>query len=81
MLADNRWLHRKSISPLPVDYLYLCKGYSGELARILSLFTPSCVVLDTSLSERRRQLLRVECKRQSVPVVLLSESGSVRFSF
>lgn len=79
MVNDNRWANKTARQPLSIDYLYLCKGYSGQLDELFPLFTPSCVILDSSLSEYRKKSFSEECKRLGIRFLSLSEKGSVRF--
>lgn len=79
MVTDNRWQNKSASSPLSVQYLYMCKGYNGHLKELTNLFLPSCVILDASLSEYRKQLLKKECQKLGIDFISLSEKGSVRF--
>lgn len=79
MITDNRWRNKSSDSPLPLHYLYLCKGYGGSIGELMRLFRPSCIVLDASLSDYRRQLLVEECRQRGLRFISLSDEGSVRF--
>lgn len=79
MITDNRWRNKSASSPLSVHYLYLCKGYNGHMEELTHLFFPSCVILDASLSEYRKELLKNECKQFGIDFISLSEKGSVRF--
>lgn len=79
MVTDNRWRNKSVVSPLSIHYMYLCKGYSGRLEELTRLFSPSCILLDASLSENRKQLFREECERLGLHFISLSEEGSVRF--
>lgn len=79
MVTDNRWRNQSVGVPLGIDYLYLCKGYSGHLEELTRLFTPSCVVLDASLPEYRKLLFKDECRQAGLRFISLSEEGSVRF--
>lgn len=80
MVTDNRWRNKSSVSALySIDYLYLCKGYDGRLGELTKLFVPGCIILDASLSERRRSRLEDECKQSGLRFISLSEEGSVCF--
>ena len=81
MITDNRWLHQTTQNPFPLHYLYLCKGYNGSLQELLQVFHPSHIILDSSLSEHRKQIFIQECKQQKLPFTSLAETGSIRFSF
>lgn len=79
MVTDNRWRNKSAASPLFINYMYLCKGYNGRLEELTGLFSPSCILLDASLSDDRKQFFREECKRLHLHFITLSEEGSVRF--
>ena len=79
MVTDNRWRNKSAASPLFINYMYLCKGYNGRLEELTGLFSPSCILLDASLSDDRKQLFRKECERLHLHFITLSEEGSVRF--
>lgn len=79
MVTDNRWRNKSAVSPLSINYMYLCKGYSGRLEELTRLFSPSFILLDASLSDDRKRLFREECERLGLHFLSLSEEGSVRF--
>lgn len=79
IVADNRWRGKTALGPLPVRYLYLCRGYGGRLQELIPLFAPSCVVMDASLSDRRRRLFEKECEQLGIRFISLPDKGSVRF--
>ncbi len=79
VLNDNRWRNKTTSQPLSIDYLYLCKGYTGRLEWVTGLFDIGQVILDSSLPVYRRKALEEECYRQGIGFVSLSEQGSVRF--
>lgn len=79
VLSDNRWRNKWAAQPLSIDYLYLCKGYDGCLKELLELFTVRTVILDASLSDRRRQAYGKECRQLGLPFISLPDEGSVSF--
>ena len=79
MINDNRWQSISSKNPLPVDYLYLCKGYNGNLEELLNLFTTKQVILDSSLSNYWQNVYESECKRLGKCYISLANKGSVTF--
>lgn len=79
MITDNRWRNKTSSSPLYIQYLYLCKGYDGHLEELTRLFSPSCIILDSSFPDHRRESLKAECKQSGLHFISLSDEGSVRF--
>lgn len=81
MVTDNRWKQQRTDdgAVCRVDYLYICKGYTGKLAALTRLFLPGCVILDSSLSSYRRNRLKEECQQNHLHFISLSDEGSVRF--
>ena len=79
VVSDNRWRNKWAAQPLSIDYLYLCKGYDGCLKELLELFTVRTVILDASLSDRRRQAYGKECRQLDLPFISLPDEGSVSF--
>lgn len=81
MVTDNRWKQQRTDdgTVCRVDYLYICKGYTGKLAALTRLFLPGCVILDSSLSDYRRKRLKEECQQNHLHFISLSDEGSVRF--
>ena len=80
MVTDNRWRNKTTVSSLyTIDYLYLCKGYDGNMEELTRLFVPGCIVLDTSLPDYRKKLLEDECRQSGLHFISLSEEGSVYF--
>ena len=78
LLNDNRWRYKTSAHPIPIDYLYISKGYYGKLKELSSLFSVKTVVLDASLSASYQERLKDECIRLGLSYLSLSEKGSVR---
>ncbi len=79
ILNDNHWRNKTTSHPLSIDYLYLCKGYTGRLEWIAGLFDVKRVIFDSSLPAYRLKALKEECRRKGIGFVSLSEQGSVRF--
>ncbi|EJX07032.1 competence protein [gut metagenome] len=81
MVTDNRWKQLRADDGVAcrVDYLYICKGYTGQLVALTRLFLPGCVILDSSLSDYRRNRLKEECLQKHLHFISLSDEGSVRF--
>lgn len=73
-LHDNRWEKLTASKRLPLDYLYVSKGFTGELRPMLNLFSINCIVLDTSLSKYRREQYLKECKELEIKCINLEKS-------
>lgn len=78
MLHDARWKNKVSNQPIPVDYLYISKGYEGGIKELLLLFSIKTVVLDSSLTAYNQEKLIHECINSGISYFSLSEKGSVR---
>lgn len=80
LLYDDYWRHKQAKEPLPVDYLYVSRGYKGGIEELSTLFAIGTVVLDSSLSAFYRERIREDCTRLEIPCYDLSECGSRQFS-
>ncbi len=77
LLNDSRWQHKRSPSPLRVDYLFITRGYKGSVSDVKGVFRLRTVVLDASLSLYRRRKLEAECARLGVPCYSVAERGAL----
>lgn len=75
IVSDNRWERRHPKHPISVDYLYLTRGFRGQLAGIG--FRPRTVVLDASLSENRRRQIARQCRAAHVPYYDIALQGAL----
>ncbi len=78
LLFDDCWRNKTADVPLFVDYLYLTRGYSGNLHELTPLFTIGRVILDASLSSYYKDKIIRECIQWSIPYFSLSERGAMR---
>lgn len=79
MVSDNRWRNKTVAESLNIDYLYVCKGYTGKLESLVGLFHCREVILDSSLSAYYKEAYSEECRRLGLHFISLSDEGSVRF--
>ncbi len=79
VVNNNRWRKMIVETPLPIDYLYICKGYNGCVEELLHLFSPQQIVIDGAVSTYRQNTYEDECSRLNIPFLALSMKGSVRF--
>lgn len=79
MVSDNRWRNKTVAESLNIDYLYVCKGYTGKLESLVGLFHCLEVILDSSLSAYYKEAYSEECRRLGLHFISLSDEGSVRF--
>lgn len=75
IINNNRWRRQTAATPLALDYLYLCKGYSGKIEELTKLFDARHIIIDASLSEYRCNALQEECRQLGVPYTSLAENG------
>lgn len=78
LLYDNRWRNKAAGMPIAVDYLYISKGYKGDIRELAPLFSIGTVVLDSSLSGYYQDKIIDDCIRLGISYLPLSEKGSVR---
>ena len=78
LLADNCWRSKQADVPVSIDYLYILKGYKGDIKELTSLFTVGTVVLDSSLSDFYQDKIINDCIRLGIPYLSLSKKGSIR---
>ncbi|WP_081743684.1 ComEC/Rec2 family competence protein [Bacteroides timonensis] len=77
LLHDARWRNKISSHPLSIDYLYISKGYKGRIEELTTLFRIRTVILDTSLSDYRSDILKEDCSRLTIPCISLKERGAL----
>lgn len=77
IVKDGRWKNKIAALPLRVDYLYLTKGYKGDLKSLASVFRIRRVVLNKSLGGYRLNMLKNECRVLGLDYVSLQEDGAL----
>lgn len=78
LLSDNRWRNKRAEAPMPVDYLYVSRGYKGDIKELTPLFAIGTVVIDVSLSDYYRERIISDCIDLGIPHLSLSEKGYLR---
>lgn len=76
VLKDGRWSACEASRRLPLDYVYVCKGFKGRPSHLRKLFAIRRVVLDASLSEGYREMWIKECQLLKISYTDLSAQGS-----
>lgn len=76
-LNDDRWDGAECPSLLPVDILFVSKGFRGHIANICRLFTIKQVIVSPSLSDFYTDRMLEECDTLSIPCSLLADSGPI----
>nr|WP_255490033.1 ComEC/Rec2 family competence protein [Bacteroides sp. 214] len=74
---DNRWRYKETDRKLHIDYLYLCKGYTGKVEELLCVFNVKQLILDASLAEWRRAKFEEECEQLGVETLSLANGTSI----
>lgn len=78
-LQDNRWNYKTSSHKLTIDYLYICKGYKGDLSELSGLFHIRTVMFDASYtSTYYRERITNTCHRSGISCISLAERGAVK---
>ncbi len=78
LVCDNRWNGLRAEVPFEVDYLYVCRGYRGDLRRLAGLVRPKHVVLDASLTDFYLQRFRRSCGELGWNVYVMREEGALK---
>ena len=76
-LRDRRWSWQKADKHLPIDYLYVCKGYRGNLSELCGLFDIGTVLFEPSYSAYYRELIIEDCFRLGIPYYVLDRMGAL----
>lgn len=76
VVSDNYWRNKTSGHLLDIDYMYLCKEYTGKIASLQKLFLIKKVVLDGSLSTYKSDAFKKECNDLGIDYIDISEQGS-----
>lgn len=80
LLNDNRWHNTVASVPYFIDYLYLSKGFSGNIKQLTDIFSIKQIILDSSLPAYLRQRLGNECQQLNIPCHDLQEEGYLQIS-
>lgn len=73
---DGRWKNKLSSERLAIDYVYVCKGFSGTMAGLSELFQINYVIFDGSLSDAYRERLKQECRSIGLAYTDITEKGA-----
>ncbi len=78
LLNDNRWRGKSATHPLPIDYLYISRGYHGGITELTSLFHIRTVILDGSLSPYFHKKITADCLKLGIRYHLLEREGHIQ---
>ena len=76
VISSNEWTRRETRQKLDIDYMYIAKGYTGNIQTLLNFFQCKKIVFDGSLSDYRIEKLTSECKARGIEYIDLDEKGS-----
>lgn len=76
MLNDDCWNDADKI--VPVDCLFLCRGFLGDIKELLLLFPARYIVLDATLYTNSRRRIKRECAELGVRCIDVAEQGAVK---
>ena len=79
MLSDSTWITHSSELSLPVEVLYICRGFKGNLNKISRIFHPRQVILDTSLSDYYYRRYQDEARELGWPIYSIKEKGALKY--
>lgn len=69
IINDNRWRYQKAKHKFQTDYLYVCHGYKGKIEELLTMFDTKKIILDSSLSQWRKDYYKMSCDSLNIPFV------------
>lgn len=75
IINDNRWRYQKAKHKLQTDYLYICRGYKGNIEELLAMFDTKKIILDSSLSQWRKDHYKTSCDSLNIPFVSIEEGS------
>ena len=71
VLKDGTWRKKQAVEKLAVDYVYICRGFRGNVKGLSRVFGLRQVILDASLNPSYRESLKAECMEYQIPFVEL----------
>lgn len=75
-LDDGSWRNHRSDIPFNVHFMYLVRGFRGDIGDLCSLFRLQIVLLAPDLPDWQRSKLQEECDAMGVQYIDLKEKGS-----
>ena len=76
VFTSGYWKDKTTDQRISLDYIYLCRGFKGNIHALLRVFEIHHVILDSSLTDRYRKYLIQECIELKIPFKDISEQGS-----
>lgn len=79
LLTDDRWRYRQAVHPLPVDYLYVTRGYHGHLKELTAVFQLHTVIVESQVSPLDRLRIQDECRELGLACMEQKKSGMLLY--
>ena len=76
VMKSGYWRDKESPTRLSLDYVYICRGFKGNLKSLGQLFEIKEIILDSSLSDTYREALVRECQLLKISYTDMSDKGS-----
>ena len=76
LVADEHWDEQSVI--LPVDCLWLCRGFLGNIEELITLYPTRYILLDATLYQSSRERIKRECRKAGVRCIDLAQQGAVK---
>ena len=77
-MKDSQWSNKEAEFKRNLDYVYIARGFKGNISDLLNVFNIRTVILDSSLSEKYRKYLIEDCIKMKIPFYEISEQGSYK---
>lgn len=78
VMKDSQWSNKEAEFKRNLDYVYIARGFKGNISDLLNVFNIRTVILDSSLSEKYRKYLIEDCIKMKIPFYEISEQGSYK---
>ena len=76
LIADEHWGEQAAI--VPVDCIWLCRGFLGSIEELLTVYPSRYVILDATLYQSSRERVKRECRKAGVRYIDLLQQGAVK---
>lgn len=80
-LSDNEISRFIAVTPLPLDVLVLSEHTDYQVEQLVSLFTPTIIVLDSSIPRRTAQRLCTESSKRGIDIHDVARDGAFSLNF
>ena len=80
-LSDNEITRFSAETPFPLDLLVLSEHGGFQVEQLVALFTPSLIVLDSSLPRRAAQRISAECSKRGIDIHDVAQDGAFSLNF